>query len=106
MQNEVVHHSISMMGMFQDSDLFMKILILGLLFASVWCWAIIFDKLMMLKHLRERMKYFEDNFWHARSLSEFEKTLPKKPKEPLAQIFVNAYQEWKHLISEKVKHNF
>jgi len=46
MQNEVVHHSISMMGMFQDSDLFMKILILGLLFASIWCWAIIFDKLM------------------------------------------------------------
>ena len=29
MQNEVVHHSISMMGMFQDSDLFMKILILA-----------------------------------------------------------------------------
>ena len=27
MHNEVVHHSISMMGMFQDSDLFMKILI-------------------------------------------------------------------------------
>lgn len=105
MQNEVVHHSISMMGMFQDSDLFMKILILGLLLASIWCWAIIFDKLIMLKKLRERMKYFEDNFWHARSLSDFEKTLPKKPKEPLAQIFINAYQEWKHLISEKAKNS-
>lgn len=105
MQNEVVHHSISMMGMFQDSDLFMKILILGLLMASVWCWAIIFDKLIMLKRLRERMKYFEDNFWHAHSLSDFAKTLPKKPKEPLAQIFTNAYQEWKHLIAEKVKNS-
>ena len=103
MQNEVVHQSISMMGMFQDSDLLMKILILGLLFASFWCWAIFIDKLIMLKRLRERMKYFEDNFWHAHSLAEFAGTLPKKPKEPLAQIFVNAYQEWKHFVSEKTK---
>ena len=105
MQNEVVHHSISMMGMFQDSDFSMKVLILGLLLASFWCWAIFIDKLIMLKRLRERMKYFEDNFWHAHSLAEFEKTLPKKPKEPLAQIFVNAYQEWKHLLSEKVRNS-
>lgn len=105
MQNEVVHHSISMMGMFQDSDLFMKILILGLLFASIWCWAIIFDKLMMIRRMRERMKNFEERFWHASSLSGFADSLPKKTKEPLAQIFINAYHEWKHLISEKAKNS-
>ena len=49
MNNEVVHSSISMMTMFQDPDLFMKILILGLLFASIWCWAIILDKMLMIQ---------------------------------------------------------
>ena len=43
--NEVASRSsLSMCSMFVDSDLFMKLLILGLLFASICCWAIIFDR--------------------------------------------------------------
>ena len=62
MQNEVIHSSISMMAMFENADLFMKILILGLLFASIWCWAIIFDKMITLKRINEGMKRFEERF--------------------------------------------
>lgn len=100
---EQIHSSISMMGMFQDSDIFMKILILGLLFASFWCWAIIFDKVMMLRRMKERMKRFEEEFWHAPSLSAFFNDLPKKIKEPLGLIFKNAYAEYQHIMAEKVK---
>ncbi len=103
MQNEVVHHSISMMGMFQDSDIFMKFLILGLLFASVWCWTIIFDKVMMLRRLKEKMKNFEDQFWHAPSLLSFYQDMPKKVKDPLSLIFKNAYSEYHHLLNDQVK---
>ena len=46
MQQEAVRSSLSMYSMFMDSDLFMKVLILGLLFTSVWCWAIIYDKIL------------------------------------------------------------
>ena len=56
MQNEFIHSSISMMAMFQNADLFMKLLILGLLFASIWCWAIIFDKMITLKRINEGIK--------------------------------------------------
>ena len=90
MQNEVAHKTISMMGMFQDSDLFMKLLMLALLFASVWCWAIIIDKVIILRRTRERMKAFEEKFWHAGSLAESYKDMPKKPKDPLSLVFVNA----------------
>ena len=97
MQNEAVHKTISMMGMFQDSDLFMKLLMLALLFASVWCWAIIIDKVIMLRRTRERMKAFEEKFWHASSLADCYKEMPQSPKDPLSLVFVNAYQEWLHL---------
>ena len=98
-----IHSSISMMGMFQDSDIFMKILILGLLFASVWCWAIIFDKVMMLRRMKERMKRFEEGFWHTTSLVSFFQDLPKKVKDPLSLIFKNAYMEYQHILTEKVR---
>ena len=100
MNNEVVHSSISMLTMFQESDLFMKILILGLLFASVWCWAIIFNKMLMIRKTKEGMKAFEEKFWHATSLKEFCSHAPKKAKDPLSLIFINAYNEWKRLIGE------
>ena len=41
MNAEAARSSLSMYSMFAESDLFMKLLILGLLFASFWCWAII-----------------------------------------------------------------
>lgn len=96
MQNEVIHSSISMMAMFQNADLFMKFLILGLLFASVWCWAIIFDKMITLKRINESMKRFEEKFWKTNSLSDFYNGYSKDAHDPLAQIFNTAYQEWAH----------
>ena len=51
MNEETARVSLSMYGMFMDSDIFMKLLILGLLFASVCCWAIIFDKLFCRRFL-------------------------------------------------------
>ena len=96
MQNEVVHSSISMMTMFQNADTFMKVLILGLLFASVWCWAIIFDKAMALKRITKGMKDFEEKFWKTTSLADFYQHYAKDKTDPLSQIFSTAYQEWKH----------
>ena len=36
------------------------LLMLALLFASVWCWAIIIDKVITLRRTREKMKAFEE----------------------------------------------
>ena len=68
MQETPMRTSLSMYEMFMDSDIFMKILILGLLFASVCCWAIIFDKMQLFKRIRLGMKSFEEQFWSGGSL--------------------------------------
>jgi len=105
MNNAVVSSSISTWAMFQESDWFIKILILGLLFASVWCWAIIWNKLLMIRKTKEGMKAFEEKFWHAASLQDFCEHAPKRAKDPLSLIFFNAYNEWKRLIGEHKKNN-
>ncbi len=103
MQQEAVRTSLSMYGMFMDSDLFMKVLILGLLFTSIWCWAIIFDKVMTFKKMRQAMKAFEEKFWSGGSLETLFTAYAKAPKDPLAVIFVSAIQELRRSLSEKKK---
>lgn len=95
MQPETVRSTLSMWGMFCDSDLFMKALILSLLFASIWCWAIIFNKTMSFKKLREGMKDFESQFWSGGNLETLYQSVQKNISNPLAAIFVSAMKELK-----------
>ena len=100
METQSLHQSLSMYGMFMDSDLFMKVLILGLLFTSVWCWTIIFDKIRLFKKIRAAMKEFETKFWSGGSLDSLYTTYAKNTKNPLAVIFTAAIQEWRRSTSE------
>lgn len=100
MEPQTIHHSLSMYGMFMDSDFFMKALILGLLLTSVWCWTIIFDKIRYFKKIRQQMKDFETKFWSGNSLDALYTTYAKDSKNPLAAIFVAAIQEWRRSTKE------
>ncbi len=103
MQQEAIRSSLSMYGMFMDSDLFMKVLILGLLFTSIWCWAIIFEKVATFKKIRSGMKAFEEKFWAGGSLESLFTAYAKSPKDPLSVIFVSAIQEWRRSMVERKK---
>ena len=100
METQTLHQSLSMYGMFMDADLFMKILILGLFFTSIWCWTIIFDKIFRFKKIRTAMKDFESKFWAGGSLENLYTTYAKSTKNPLAAIFVAAIQEWRRSTKE------
>lgn len=103
MQETPVRTSLSMYEMFMDSDIFMKLLILGLLFASVCCWAIIFDKMHLFKRIRLGMKSFEEQFWSGGSLETIYNNNVQNPSNPLALIFVTAIKEFRRSVGEKKK---
>ncbi len=103
MQQEALRSSLSMYTMFMDSDIFMKLLILGLLFASVCCWAIIFDKAFLFKRIRLGMKAFEEQFWSGGSLEAIYNANAQNPSNPLALIFVTAIKEFRRSLTEKKK---
>jgi biopolymer transport protein TolQ len=68
---------------------------IGLLLASIWVWAIVIDKFMLFGRTRKSMDRFEQAFWSGQSLEELYRTLSSRPNTSMAALFVAAMREWK-----------
>jgi hypothetical protein len=55
--------SFSLLALFWQAHIVVKLVMVGLLVASVWCWAIIVDKLLLFARTRRQMDQFETVFW-------------------------------------------
>jgi biopolymer transport protein TolQ len=92
----------SILGMFAQADLVVKSVMLLLLFASFWCWAIVFDKFLLYRSVRMRTSGFEKAFWSGELLEELYERIKNVADHPMALIFVAAMHEWKmHATSRK-----
>ncbi len=89
-----VVHDLSLWGMFVNADLLVKSVILLLLFASFWSWAIIFEKWMRFKAVRMMGSKFEQAFWSAEALDAFYEKVKRRVNHPFAYVFVAAMEEW------------
>ena len=86
---------ITILGMFWTAHIVVKIVMLCLLGASVWCWAIIIDKTQLFRRLRRANERFEESFWSGNSLEELYSKLSERPTTGNATLFVSAMREWK-----------
>lgn len=85
----------SLLALFLQAHIVVKIVMIGLILASCWCWAIIFHKTVAFGRIRRRMAAFEDEFWSGRSLDELYKEQSSEQADGLAGVFVAAMREWK-----------
>jgi biopolymer transport protein TolQ len=88
-------HDLSVYGLFIQADWIVKAVMIMLLLASIWSWAIIIHKLIRLRALRAQAKQFEDAFWSGGSLEELFDRISNRPTDPMASIFVAAMREWR-----------
>ncbi|MHA1113531.1 MAG: protein TolQ [Alphaproteobacteria bacterium] len=88
-------HDMSIWGLFMQADLVVKAVMLMLVFASFWSWAIIFDKVMLLRRLNGRSSEFEDAFWSGDSLETLYDRAGDRPEEPMGALFAAAMREWR-----------
>jgi biopolymer transport protein TolQ len=88
-------HDLSVYGLFLQADWIVKAVMIMLLLASIWSWAIIIHKLIRLRALRAQAKQFEDTFWSGGSLEELFDRISNRPTDPMASIFVAAMREWR-----------
>ena len=63
-------HDLSIITLFLQADTLVKLVLLLLLFASFWSWAVIFDKFVKLRRLRRDADSFEESFWSGGSLDD------------------------------------
>lgn len=92
----IAAHDLSMMGLFMQADLVVKAVMLILIFASVWSWAIIFEKRRTLKVLNSRANKFEDSFWSGEPLDKLYQRVKKGKQDPLIKTFSAGMEEWQN----------
>lgn len=90
-----VSHDLSIFGLFLQSDTIVKLVMLILLLASFWSWAIIFDKVMRIRRLRHAASSFEENFWSGGSLDDLYERVGQRPPDPMTAVFSSAMREWR-----------
>jgi biopolymer transport protein TolQ len=88
----------SLLSMFWTAQLAVKFVMLGLLSASIWCWAIIINKAILYRKFQAAMDRFEQIFWSGTSLEELYTTLSARPTSGMATLFVAAMHEWKRSV--------
>lgn len=93
--NQVAASHLSVWSLFLQADWIVKTVMIMLLAASVWCWAIIIGKLIRLRQLQTMAKQFEEAFWSGGSLEELYDRLGNRPPDPMSSIFVAAMREWR-----------
>lgn len=84
----------SMLSLFMRADLIVKSVIVILLLASIWCWAIIFEKILGLRKLNSAASKFEQSFWSGVSLDDLYNRTGSQTKDPMSAVFVAAMREW------------
>ena len=94
---------LSIFGLFWAAHIVVKVVMLGLLVASVWVWAIVIDKTVLFNRSRHAMDRFEKNFWSGQSLEELYRSLSERPTYSMAALFVAAMREWKRSFESQVR---
>lgn len=84
----------SPLNLFLQADIVVKIVMLGLLAASVWTWAIIFTHSIRLKSINRRTDAFERDFWAAQDIDAFHRQR-QDDKLPIAVVMSAAMDEWR-----------
>ena len=95
-----VAHDLTVWGLFLQADIVVKIVMILLLFASVWSWAIIFEKILKMRRLRNLAETFEEAFWSGGSLDDLYDRIDKRPPDPMSSLFVSAMREWRRSSSK------
>ncbi len=85
----------SLLSLFLRADLVVKSVMVLLIFASIWCWAIIFEKLITVRKLNSGANDFEGAFWSGGSLDDLYERIGMQPTNPMSAVFVAAMREWR-----------
>ncbi len=95
--------TLSLWTLFIQAHLVVKIVMIGLMLASVWCWAIVIDKTILFRRAKTQMDRFEQTFWSGQSLEELYRTLSQRPQHGMATVFISAMREWKRTYEGNVR---
>ncbi|WP_324753395.1 protein TolQ [Roseovarius sp. Pro17] len=85
----------SMWGMFAQATFVVKLVMLMLIIASFWAWAIIVQNLIMYRKARTEAEAFDRQFWSGEPLDELFEQIGTEPDGQSQRIFASGMMEWR-----------
>ncbi len=85
----------SFLSLFMQAHFVVKLVMFGLIAASIWVWAIVIDKTLLYGRYKREMDQFEQVFWSGQSLEDLYRSLSGRNNQGMAAIFIAAMREWK-----------
>ena len=92
----------SILNLFLRADVIVKSVIIILIAASIYSWAVIIEKFRLFKKINKSSEEFENKFWKSRSAESFYNNLPENIDDPMANVFKDTMQV---IIKSKSKSN-
>ena len=89
------NHDFSLLAMFLRASLVVKLVMSGLVIASIICWAIVFEKFISLARVKAALARFEKIFWSGKPLDEIYMAVSRWPRAGAAALFMAAMDEWR-----------
>ncbi len=85
----------TMWGLFAHATLAVKLIMVGLLLASVWCWGVIIDKLVQYRRARREAAVFDQAFWSGEPLDGLFDQIGPEPRGRSQRICAAGMVEWR-----------
>jgi len=85
----------SLLALFLEASIVVQLVMVGLILASVWCWAIIVDKMVLFGRTKRQIDRFEQTFWSGQSLETLYQQMNGTQPKGMGALFVAAMGEWK-----------
>lgn len=90
------------MSLIYESGPMAKFILLFLLGASFFCWAIIFMKWRTLKRALQENSEFLDTFWQSKTIDEVVEKSNLYIGSPVAAVFKSGVKEYKHVATDEL----
>jgi len=96
----------SIWSLLVDADPVVQFVMVLLVAASLWCWAIIFNKIGLYRRVDAKADEFENEFWSGQSLDDLYNKMKDKADHPMASLFLTAMGELRRSAGSSAKGSF
>ena len=95
----------SIWGLILEADFVVRLVMLSLLFLSIFSWSIIFEKITKLRKLKNLAKKFENDFWSGINIEKLHESIESSPGHPMEAIFVTGMKELTAVSRKSINHD-
>lgn len=90
----------TLIALFFRASLIVQLVMIALMIASVWVWAIAFSKFAMFRRSRKNAAAFDAAFWSGEPLDEFYDKVADAPGSASERVFVAGMTEWRRSLRD------